>query len=293
MTAVRSHREEQSSKVTASVVLYKTPMTQLQCLLECLSQSTLRPHLYIVDHSPFPIFSNIRPWMTYVHVPENPGYGAGHNRALREVLPHSIFHFVLNPDLSFGSDVLRVLVGYMSAHPDVGQLMPSIVDSAGNLQHLCKLLPTPFDLFLRRAPLGPLNRLAEKRMDRFELRFGDYTQEMDVPNLSGCFMLLKTEALDRIGLFDEQYFMYAEDMDLTRRIHSLYRTVFFPGVSVVHEHTRASYNDRRALWIHIRSVVRYFNKWGWFFDRERSSVNREAIRKLKGHPTESCANRPA
>ena len=103
---------------------------------------------------------------------------------------------------------------------------------------------------------------------------------MEVPYLSGCFMLLRTEALKNVGMFDERFFMYPEDIDLTRRIHRKYKTIFYPNVSVVHHHARASYQNVRLLAVHVWNLVRYFNKWGWFFDKERKKVNEFVLRKL-------------
>ena len=86
-------------------------------------------------------------------------------------------------------------------------------------------------------------------------------------------MFLRTKAAVEAGLFDERYFMYPEDMDLTRTIHRNYLTLYCPLWTIVHHHTRASYNDRRMLKIHMQNMCRYFNKWGWLFDAERRTFN--------------------
>jgi len=100
-----------------------------------------------------------------------------------------------------------------------------------------------------------------------------------VPFLSGCFMLLRTEALQKVGLFDERFFLYFEDTDLSRRIHQQFRTVFFPDATIQHIHERKSYKEFKQLWYHIKSSIYYFNKWGWFIDRERDTVNRNILIK--------------
>ena len=87
-------------------------------------------------------------------------------------------------------------------------------------------------------------------------------------------MLLRTRAAVDAGLFDERYFMYPEDIDLTRTIHRNWLTLYYPQWTVVHRHERASYKSRRMLWIHIRNMCRYFNKWGWVCDAERRQFNR-------------------
>jgi GT2 family glycosyltransferase len=101
---------------------------------------------------------------------------------------------------------------------------------------------------------------------------------MDVPALSGCFMLMRMDAVLRAGLFDERYFLYFEDVDLSRRVGRIARTVFVPHVSIVHDYAKGSYRDWRLLWHHLVAATRYFNKWGWLRDEERDQVNAHALR---------------
>ncbi len=268
-------------KVTASIVLYNTPEHQLRRLLESLDQSTVRPQLIIVDNSPTPSptwFS--ADWITYMKAEQNRGYGAGHNIALKRILDESEYHFVLNPDVFFGPSELEKMLEYVENNPTVGLLMPKVINPDGSIQYLCKLMPTPLDLILRRFLPSSFAPLLKDSVDRYELRFTGYEREMDIPYLSGCFMLLRTSALAKVGLFDERFFMYPEDLDLSRRVHAQFRTVFFPAAIVVHDHARASYRNLRALWIHTSNMVKYFNKWGWFWDRTRTQVNRATLARL-------------
>jgi len=120
-----------------------------------------------------------------------------------------------------------------------------------------------------------------KRTEKFELRESGYNKIMDVPYLSGCFMFLRAKAIKETGMFDEQFFMYPEDIDLTRRIHRQFRTVFYPNVSIIHHYAKSSYISKRMLFIHMFNMIKYFNKWGWIFDKERRKVNRETLAQLK------------
>jgi GT2 family glycosyltransferase len=90
-------------------------------------------------------------------------------------------------------------------------------------------------------------------------------------------MFLRTEVLKCTGLFDERYFLYLEDIDLTRRIQQVARNVFYPKVSIIHEHRQGSYNSLRLLFVHISSAIRYFRKWGWRNDTERKIINERTI----------------
>ena len=114
----------------------------------------------------------------------------------------------------------------MENNPDVGQLMPKVTHPDGEVQYLCKLLPTPYDLLVRR--FIPIKKIKDLNNTKFELRFSEYDKITNVLYLSGCFMLLRVSALKEVGLFDEGYFMYPEDIDLTSRIHTKYKTIFYP-----------------------------------------------------------------
>lgn len=267
------------SLITASIVLYNTPQSQLDRLLKSIEDSSVGVRVYLVDNSPEAMESAVPKydWVTYIKADSNRGYGAGHNIALRRVIAESDYHFVLNPDISFGPEELGRMIEFMESDSTIGQLMPKVVYPDGSIQWLCKLVPTPADLFMRRFAVGPLKNLAREKAEHFELRFTGYTQIMDIPYLSGCFMLFRTPALRKIGLFDERFFMYPEDIDITRRMHAEFRTVFFPGATIVHDHAKESYTSLRALVTHIWNIVKYFNKWGWFIDPERSKVNKETL----------------
>jgi GT2 family glycosyltransferase len=75
--------------------------------------------------------------------------------------------------------------------------------------------------------------------------------------------------------------MYPEDIDISRRMHAKFRTVFYPGATVVHDHAKDSYKSLRALQVHLHNMAKYFNKWGWFFDQERSQFNRATLDRLR------------
>ena len=210
--------------------------------------------------------------LRYMAMPENLGYGRAHNIALRESAYYRTeFHLVTNSDIRVKAEDIDAMHDWMLANPQVGQLMPKVVNPDGSQQFLAKRLPSPVDVFGRRfLPAW----MTAKRNRRYELRDLDLTRPVNAPYLSGCFMLLRTTAAVEAGLFDERFFMYPEDMDLTRRIHRNWLTLYYPEWTIVHDHARGSYKDKRLLRIHIRNMCHYFNKWGWFFDPERRAFNR-------------------
>ena len=266
--------------LTASIVTYHTDRKEIERTLDCVLRSPVE-RLYVIDNSKNDALRRIEalsPRIRYIHN-ANIGYGGAHNIAIREVVElGSEYHIVVNPDIYFEDGVIEALNEYMDAHLDTGWVMPRVVYPDGSLQYLCKLLPTPGDLFLRRFIPERMMRYVR---DRFELRESGYDREMNVPFLSGCFMFLRVAALQKVGLFDERFFMYSEDIDFSRRMHAAYKTMYYPKVTIVHAHKQASYKNRRMMRIHIGSTVKYFNKWGWFFDAERRRVNRQCLSRLR------------
>lgn len=113
------------------------------------------------------------------------------------------------------------------------------------------------------------------------MRFSGYDKIMEVPYLSGCFMFLRKETIEKVGVFDEGIFMYGEETDLNRRIGKFYKTVFYPEVEIIHDFAKGSHKEWRLFKIHVRAAIYYFNKWGWFFDKDRRIVNKEITSKLK------------
>ena len=272
-------------RISCSVVCYHNAPAQIANVLQSVADSGplngVELLLFVVDNSRDSSLAVLaqRFGATYLHLPHNPGFGAGHNAAIQQALEQdSDYHLVLNPDIRFGADVLGILIDYMQRQREIGLLMPKVLYPDGKRQNLCKLLPSPLDLFVRR--FSPMLFRASGRLATYELHHSGYDRVMDVPSLSGCFMLLRMSVVRQTGGFDERYFMYLEDVDLTRRIGRIARTVYFPHVSIVHEYGRGSYKSAKLLFYHIRSATRYFNKWGWFRDPEKKSINRLALFKI-------------
>ena len=273
-------------KINVSIVLYKNPPEVIESAVSSCLNSELIYRLYLLDNSPtdeLSYLAKLDERVVYVFNNANMGFGKAHNIALRKSLEEDIpYHLVLNPDVYFEKGVLEELYHFMEKNKDVGLVMPKVLYPDGSLQYVCKLLPTPLDLIGRRfLNLGPFKKLVEKRNYIYELRFTGYDKLMEVPNLCGCFMFLRTKVLRETGLFDERFFLYLEDIDLSRRIHRIARTVYYPYVHIYHIYTRGSYKSFRLLIYHMVNAIRYFNKWGWFFDRERDRINRKVLETLE------------
>lgn len=269
------------SVVTVSIVVHSTPLAQLEKALDCLLASEAA-RIYVIDNSADDRLEVVRgkdPRITYRHV-ANRGFGAGHNEALREILSpegsdidnvSSGYHLVMNADVWWEGDIIGSLASYMDSNPDVGLVMPKVFYPDGQLQYACRMLPTPWDVFAKRFLPG---RLTHARMERYLLAVHDHDKPLNCPYLLGSFLFFRLEAFRQCGVFDERFFMYPEDIDITRRLHEKWKTMYWPGVSIVHEHAAASRKSMKMLRIHISNMIRYFNKWGWFIDTSRRKFNK-------------------
>lgn len=272
--------------ISASIVVFKNDKDSLKNAIESLLRVNLKSYLYVIDNSPTNELKDIcaRKNVEYIFNNKNLGFGAGHNIAIRKMIDRTKYCLILNPDVSFNNGTLEKLFSFMEKNIDVGLVMPKVLYPDGSLQYLCRLLPNPYDLLLRKICIKVLKPLINLRNRRYELRFADYNKPMNIPYLSGCFMFIRTEVFKKSGFFDERFFIYFEDVDLSRRIYKTHRNVYFPEAFIYHDYEKGS--DRNiVLFKHIvLSGIKYFNKWGWFFDKERASINKEALKNLYYSP---------
>ena len=294
--------------ITAGIVVYNTKREDLKKAVSSFLNTDLNVKLRISDNSPTDKFSreledflkecekdyglkNIKDKVEYIFNNNNGGYGWGHNKIIEKLTDNpeksaesrkgkmiSKYHLILNPDIYFEKGTLEKLFDYMENNPETGQIMPKVIYPDGELQYLCKLIPTPVNLVFRR--FLPIKKIKEKQDYDYEMKWSGYDKIMEVPILSGCFMFFRTEKLLQLKGFDERYFMYLEDYDLSRRMNEISKTVFYPYAEIVHNHAKESYKSRKMTVIHMKSAIKYFNKWGWIFDRKRKETNKKIKEKF-------------
>jgi len=260
--------------ITASIVLYNTERIELKKAIDSFLNTSLNVKLYLVDNSPTDDLKDITddPRVEYIFNNSNVGFGKANNVALSKAMGNSNYHLVFNPDIYFGENTLEKIKIFMDQNTDVGLVLPKVLYPDGKLQRLCRLLPMPTDLFLRR-----FIKSRTKNVDYFyEMHFADYNTTFEAPFLSGCFMFIRTAILKDIGFFDEKMFLYWEDLDLSRRIHMRHKTMYYPEACIYHAYKRGAHKNFNLMVISIRSLIYYFNKWGWL-DGERKRINKRIM----------------
>ncbi len=173
------------------------------------------------------------PWVIAIENKENLGFSKANNQAIRSSKGEYVL--LLNPDTVVQDDTFEKVVDFMDQHPDAGGLGVKMLDGKGNfLPESKRGLPTPNVAFYKIFGLSKLFPKS-KIFGRYHLGFLDNNQTHQVEILSGAFMLMRKETLDKTGLLDEDYFMYGEDIDLSYRILKAgYKNYYFPHTRIIH-----------------------------------------------------------
>jgi GT2 family glycosyltransferase len=265
--------------ISVSVVVFHPDLQLLARTFDSLSkagaelaraQSGMSMHLFLIDNGGMPdmdaslaVLAQAGIESTVISGHGNIGYGRGHNLAIEQAI--SRFHLVLNPDVDIAPNAFLKALEVMNDHPEAGLLTPAIVDDAGQLQYLCRQFPTLVDLFVRGFLPRAARRPFQSRLARYEMRaqINERDTLWDPPIVSGCFMLFRTEVLKKLSGFDERYFLYFEDYDLSLRTHEIARVVYAPAVRVLHHGGGASRKGMAHIRMFAASAFKFYNRFGW------------------------------
>ncbi len=164
---------------------------------------------------------------------DNVGFSKANNQAIREASGEYIL--LLNPDTVVAEDTFKKVIDFMDQTTDCGGLGVHMIDGLGNfLPESKRGLPKPMVAFYKIFGLSTLFPKS-KRFGQYHMGHLDEFQTAEIDVLSGAFMLMRREALDKVGLLDEDYFMYGEDIDLSYRIQKGgYKNYYFPETSIIH-----------------------------------------------------------
>jgi len=249
------------------LVAYHPSPLEVEQLQSCLAELPTEVGYAVVvnDHQPGePVEQLATGADCFLTNRDNPGYGRAVNRLVVRLGQLPAYIGVLNTDLSWQPGTFEQLLGWLERHPQVSLATPQILDEAGTPQKLCKHHPTVLGLFSRRFLPEVLKPAWLKRYDRwYVMADRNYQEVFEAPYLSGCCMLIRSEAFRRSGGFDERYFLYLEDADLTRSLARDGRCVHLPVAGVVHGWGRGNYRNLGLMAVNLASAWHYFRKWGW------------------------------
>jgi O-antigen biosynthesis protein len=256
---------EQHPKIAVIIVNYNVTFFLEQCLNSVARAMVKEPaEVWVVDNNSVDgsveMVAEKFPWVKLIANKDNKGFSKANNQAM--LLSECRYQLLLNPDTVVEEDTLKKVVDYMDAHPDVGGLGVRMVDGKGKfLPESKRGLPTPAVAFYK---IFGISRIfpKSKRFGRYHLGYLSEFETNEIEILSGAFMLMRKEALDKVGLLDEDFFMYGEDIDLSYRIvKGGYKNVYFPETRIIHykgESTKKS--SVNYVFVFYRAMVIFAGK---------------------------------
>lgn len=199
------------------------------------------------------------PKVKIIKLKENKGFSYANNQVLNKL--NSKYHVVINPDIIFESNVFKELVDYLEQNEEVVIITPKILSEDSSIQYLAKKEPRL--KYLLSGRLKKYLKFLEKYHDEYVMKEKTDKEKkpFEIENCTGCFMMMKTEIFKKLKGFDERFFMYFEDVDLSKRARKFGKIVFYPKTKVIHLWERASAKNLKFLFIHISSMIKYFSKW--------------------------------
>ncbi len=225
-------------KLSVIIVNYNVEHFLEQCLISVKSaMKNVDGEVFVVDNNS--IDGSVKmvrekfPEVKLIANKENVGFSRANNQAIKKAKGEYIL--LLNPDTVVEDDTFTKVVRFMDEHPDAGALGVKMVDGSGNfLPESKRGLPTPEAAFYKMFGISKLFPRS-KRFAKYHLGYLDENETHEVEVLAGAFMLIRKEVLDKIGLLDESFFMYGEDIDLSYRIIKAgYKNYYFPETRIIH-----------------------------------------------------------
>ena len=220
------------------------------------------------------------PWVNLIES-DNVGFSRGNNLALRQILARAEsadlprFVLLLNPDTELPPAALTTMVDFLEAHPEAGVVGPKLVRKDGSLDLACRRsFPSPGVSFYHFVGLGrifPRSRL----FGRYNLTFLDPDEISEVDSVVGAFMLVRGEILRTVGLLDEAFFMYGEDLDWALRIKKAGWKVLYNGAVSVFHLKRASSSQRST-----QSLIAFYEAMLIFFRKHYAADTAAPVRWL-------------
>ena len=225
-------------KLTIVIVNYNVAYFLEQCLQSVyMALKNIDAEVFVVDNNSVDNSAEMVltkfPQVKFIQNKQNVGFAKANNQAIR--MAKGEYILLLNPDTVVESDTFEKTVAFMDATPDAGAVGVKMIDGRGEfLPESKRSLPIPAVAFYKIFGLAKLFKKS-KRFGKYHLTYLDSDEIHSVEVLAGAFMLLRSTVLEQVGLLDEDYFMYGEDIDLSYRIIKRgYKNYYFPKTRIIH-----------------------------------------------------------
>jgi O-antigen biosynthesis protein len=265
-------------KLSVIIVNYNVEYFLEQCLNSVQKAiKGIQAEVFVVDNisvdGSVAMVRNKFPWVRLIANTENVGFSKANNQAMRLAIGEYVL--LLNPDTIVEEDTFQHVIDFMDKQPDAGGLGVKMIDGKGNfLPESKRGLPTPIVAFYKifgLAALFPKSRTFGK----YHLGYLSKDEVHEIEILSGAFMLMRKTALDKVGLLDEDFFMYGEDIDLSYRIlKGGYKNYYYPHTRIIH------YKGESTKKSSVNYVFVFYNAMIIFAQKHFSSKNAKAFSML-------------
>ena len=245
-------------KITVGVVAYSTPLSTLEKTIQSLNDSIVDIFVVLLCNSPDKNYQKDvellcdKYKIRFFGNQPNRGFGSGHNLVAR-TFP-SEWYICCNPDVVVRSNTIFELVKFGETQKDAILLMPRVLSEDGSTQPLARRTLTPLRWLYRQ-----LWRVMPRLFKPFELRF-DYGKTQPVDFVTGCFFAVKQSNFWKLGGFDEAFFLYTEDADLSYRAKLIGVNYFVSSTEITHVWMTKQTRNHKTIWQELRSLLRYFTK---------------------------------
>lgn len=249
--------------VIASLVTFNNDLKVLKTTIESFLDTSLRVKLVIVDNSSNKAIKSLASELEvdYIEPGGNIGFGKAHNIAINKFASQSKYFLILNPDVELNQTTLSKLNDFLDTNSNVVLTSSKVLNPDGSLQRVHKRLPSFQVIFARRFLPSFLKNFLKKELGRYIISEHNFENPLKVPSVSGCFMLFRSNHLINIRGFDERFFMYFEDIDISRRSCHYGDVVIYPESTIKHLWAKGSYKSLKLTFINISSALKYFVKW--------------------------------
>lgn len=253
-----------------SIVINNDDNDQIKNLIKKITSIKFDYKIVVLDNSrherDFLKFNNK---IKYIFNGKHIGYAKGHNTAISETIQSTNFHLISNVDLDFNHKILESMIEHLLENQNIDLMGPKIINSDGTIYNSLRFFPRPHHLIIRKF----FNNFFNKFTSDYIINNSNIDKPVEGNFISGCFLLCRSKSLREINMFDDNYFLFNDDLDLCRKFKKKHLILYEPKFQIIHNHGRVHKGNLMLTLLSIKSSFYYFQKWGWFFDNERKLFN--------------------